>query len=227
MKTAFDAARFAQLPLIAILRGQPAALVAPIVRTLGAAGFCAAEVTMNSPGAADQIRAAVELAPEGLCIGAGTVTTLAELDAAQAAGAGFIVTPVVVPDVINACVRRGLPVFPGAFTPTEVFQAHRLGATMVKLFPAHRLGPGYVRDLLAPLSTVRLLATGGVTPETLPEYVRAGAAGFGLGSPLLAPERLAAGDWDWLRQRAAEFCRAWRAAYWKSSAPEPPRSASS
>ncbi|MBL9212990.1 MAG: bifunctional 4-hydroxy-2-oxoglutarate aldolase/2-dehydro-3-deoxy-phosphogluconate aldolase [Opitutaceae bacterium] len=226
MSTAFDAVRFAQLPLVAILRGQPAAHVAPIVRTLGAAGFCAVEVTMNSPGAADQIRAAVELAPDGMSIGAGTVTTLAELDAAQAAGAGFIVTPVVVPDVINACVHRGLPVFPGAFTPTEVFHAHRLGATMVKLFPAHRLGPGYLRDLLAPLSTVRVLATGGITPETLPEYVRAGAAGFGLGSPLLMPERLAAGDWYWLRQRAAEFCRAWRAAYLENAASGSPRSAS-
>ena len=136
---------------------------------------------------------------------------MAELDEAQAARASFIVTPVIVPDVIGECVRRGLPVFPGAFTPTEVHHAHRLGATMVKLFPAHRLGPGYVRDLKAPLPSVRLLATGGITPETLPDYARAGGEGFGLGSPLLAPERLAAGDWAWLRKRAGSFCLAWKA----------------
>src|SRR5690606_14152385 len=97
----------------------------------------------------------------------------------------------VVPEVIAECVRRGLPVFPGAFTPTEIHQAHRLGATMVKLFPAHRLGPDYVRDLKAPLSSVRLLATGGITPESLREYAQAGADGFGIGSPLFSPAHLA------------------------------------
>lgn len=82
---------------------------------------------------------------------------------------------------------------------------------MVKLFPANRLGPGYVRDLQAPLSSVRLLATGGITPEVIPEYVAAGVAGFGIGSPLLTPARIETGDWDWLRQRAREFCAAWAA----------------
>jgi len=213
---AFSAARFAAMPLIAILRGQPGRFVEPVVQALFEGGFTALEITMNSPGAAAQIRAAVAHSQGRMNIGAGTVTTLAELDEAEAAGASFIVTPVIVPDVIGECVRRGLPVFPGAFTPTEVHQAHRLGATMVKLFPAHRLGPGYVRDLKAPLSSVRLLATGGITPETLPEYARAGAEGFGVGSPLLAPERLAAGDWEWLRKRAESFCVAWKA----SLAPE-------
>lgn len=209
---AFNATRFATMPLIAILRGQPEHIVEPVVQALSEGGFTALEITMNSPGAAAQIRAAVAHLQGRMDIGAGTVTTLAELDEAASAGASFIVTPVIVPDVIGECVRRGLPVFPGAFTPTEVHEAHRLGATMVKLFPAHRLGPGYVRDLKAPLSSVRLLATGGITPETLPEYVHAGAEGFGLGSPLLAPERLAAGDWAWLQRRAESFCEAWKTA---------------
>ncbi|MBP6508755.1 MAG: bifunctional 4-hydroxy-2-oxoglutarate aldolase/2-dehydro-3-deoxy-phosphogluconate aldolase [Opitutaceae bacterium] len=210
--TVFNAVRFAAMPLIAILRGQPEHIVEPVVQALSEGGFTALEITMNSPGAVAQIRAAVAHLQGCMDIGAGTVTTLAELDEAASAGASFIVTPVIVPDVIGECVRRGLPVFPGAFTPTEVHQAHRLGATMVKLFPAHRLGPGYVRDLKAPLSSVRLLATGGITPETLPEYVHAGAEGFGLGSPLLAPERLAAGDWAWLQRRAESFCEAWKIA---------------
>lgn len=209
--TAFNATRFAAMPLIAILRGQPLGFVEPVVLTLAEGGFTAQEITMNSPEAAAQISTAVTHAQGRMSIGAGTVTTLAELDEAQTAGASFIVTPVIVPDVIGECVRRGLPIFPGAFTPTEVYQAHRLGATMVKLFPAHRLGPGYVRDLKAPLSAVRLLATGGITPETLPEYARAGAEGFGIGSPLLTPERLSARDWAWLRKRAEIFCTAWKA----------------
>ena len=206
----FDLARFATMPLIAILRSQPAHVIDPVVQTLIEGGFTALEVTMNTPGAAQQISAAVASAKNKLAIGAGTVTNLAELDAAQKAGACFIVTPVIVPEVITECVLRRLPVFPGAFTPTEVHQAHRLGATMVKLFPAHRLGPDYVRDLKAPFPGIRLLATGGITPESLPAYAAAGAEGFGLGSPLLPSDRLAAGDWRWLGARAEQFCAAWR-----------------
>ena len=207
---AFNASHFATMPLIAILRGQQAEAIAPLMHALGGGGFIAVEITMNTPGAATQIRTAIANAPPRLVVGAGTVTSLAELDEAQAAGASFIVTPIVEPEVIAACVRRGLPVFPGAFTPTEILQAHRLGATMVKLFPADQLGPGYIRNLKAPLSQVRLLATGGITPESLSEYVSAGAQGFGIGSSLLAPERLARGDWAWVRARAREFCMAWK-----------------
>lgn len=205
-----DPRRFAAMPLVGILRGQPDGAIGHLVQAVADGGFPALEITMNTPGAAAQIRTAVNEAGNRIVIGAGTVTSLAELDEAQAAGAGFIVTPVVVPEVITACVQRGLPVFPGAFTPTEVFQAHRLGATMVKLFPAHRLGPGYVRDLKAPLSSVLLLATGGITPETLPDYVRAGADGFGIGSPLFNSDRMRAGDWAWVRVQAARFRAAWR-----------------
>ena len=207
---AFDAARFAAMPLIAILRGQPNSIITPVVEALIDGGVVALEITMNTRDASAQIRTAVAQAGTRLAVGAGTVTSLAELDEACAAGASFIVTPVVVPDVISECVRRGLPVFPGAFTPTEIHQAHRLGATMVKLFPAHRLGPDYVRDLKAPLSSIRLLVTGGITPESLPEYAQAGAAGFGIGSPLFSSAHLAASDWAWLRNRAAQFCSVWR-----------------
>lgn len=216
----FNANRFAAMPLIAILRGQRAGVIEPVVQALADGGFIALEITMNTPGAPAQIRAAVASANNKLSIGAGTVTNLSELHAAHAAGASFIVTPVVVPEVIVECMRLGLPVFPGAFSPTEIHQAHRLGATMVKLFPANRLGPDYIRDLKAPLSSIPLLATGGITPESLPEYTRAGADGFGLGSPLLQPDRIAAGDWDWLRARAAHFCAVWRESHAVAQRPE-------
>lgn len=209
---AFDADRFAGMPLIGILRGQPDEAIGQLVHALADGGFTALEITMNTAGAVAQIRTAVNTAGSRIAIGAGTVTNLADLDKALVAGASFIVTPIVVPEVIMACVQRGLPVFPGAFTPSEIHQAHRLGATMVKLFPANRLGPDYVRDLKAPLSTVRLLATGGITPESLPAYVRAGAEGFGIGSPLFSPSHIAARDWNWLRERAAHFCTTWKSA---------------
>jgi len=84
---------------------------------------------------------------------------------------------------------------------------------MVKLFPAHRLGPGYIRDIKAPLSSIPILATGGITPENIAEYAQAGAEGFGIGSPLLSREHIAAQDWHWLRDRAAQFCSAWSSAH--------------
>ncbi len=210
MTAAFDPVRFGKMPLIAILRGAAEGAVAPVVDALADGGILALEITMNTPDATRQIRRAREIAGERLAVGAGTVTCLRELDEACSAGASFIVTPVIDPEVIVACVQRSLPVFPGAFTPSEIHQAHRLGATMVKLFPANRLGPDYVHDLRAPLPTIPLLATGGITPESLPAYVNAGVAGFGLGSPLLDAARLRAEDWSWLRARAKEFCAAWQ-----------------
>lgn len=207
--TVFDPATFRSMPLIAILRNQQHLNLPDLVKAVSGGGFHALEITMNSPGAAEQIRAASMCATGKTMIGAGTVTTLAELDDAHEAGACFIVTPVVVPAVITECVRRNLPIFPGALTPTEVHAAHQLGATMVKLFPAHRLGPDYLRDIKAPLSAIPLLATGGITPENLPLYAQAGADGFGIGSSLLSTEAIARGDWNWIKHRAAEFCTAW------------------
>lgn len=197
---------------MAILRGLATSAVEPAAQTLRDAGFPALEITMNTPDAAAQIRAAVACAGTTLAIGAGTVTSLEKLERAQVAGASFIVTPVVIPQVIAECVRRRLPIFPGAFTPSEVFEAHRLGATMVKLFPANRLGPGYLRDLRGPFPGIPLLATGGITPESMPEYIAAGASGFGIGGPLFPADRLAAGDWRWVQKQATRFCTAWRQA---------------
>jgi len=209
MPPIFNSNRFLRLPLVAILRDLPAAAVPPAALAVRDAGFTALEITMNTPAAVEQIRAARESVGDTADVGAGTVTTLEDLDKAEAAGASFVVTPAVVPEVITAAVQRGLPVFAGAFTPTEVLAAHRLGATMVKLFPAHRLGPDYLRDLRGPFPTIQLLPTGGITPENLPAYLAAGAAGFGIGGALFPPDRTHAGDWAWIRSRAASYCAAW------------------
>src|SRR5690606_38334847 len=134
-----------------------------------------------------------------LSIGAGTVCNLPDLRAAKDAGAAFIVMPIVEPDVIRACVDDGMPVFPGAMTPTEVAQAWTLGATMVKLFPAGSLGPIYTRDILTPLSHIPLLATGGVGLEQLTHYWSAGVKGFGIGTPLFPKELIATRSWEKMR----------------------------
>jgi 2-dehydro-3-deoxyphosphogluconate aldolase/(4S)-4-hydroxy-2-oxoglutarate aldolase len=108
-----------------------------------------------------------------------------------------------------------VPIFPGAFSPTEIQHAWELGATMVKIFPADALGPGYLRSLKAPLPHLKLMPTGGVDATTLAAYAQAGADAFGVGSPLFRAERLAADDWEWLRNQ----CRAFAEAYRKTKSP--------
>jgi 2-dehydro-3-deoxyphosphogluconate aldolase / (4S)-4-hydroxy-2-oxoglutarate aldolase len=119
---------------------------------------------------------------------------------------------VVVPEVIEGSRQRGVPVIPGAFTPTEIYQAWTLGATMVKVFPAEVLGPAFLRAVKAPLPQIRLMPTGGVTVETLGAFARAGADAFGVGGPLFAPDLVRAGDWPALESRARCFVGAYRAA---------------
>ena len=177
-----------------------------------AGGLVNLEVTLNSPGAADLIRLTRDLMGDRGNVGAGTVTSMEDLRLALDAGASFIVTPVVVPEVIRACVDAGVPVMPGAMTPTEIFTAWKLGATMVKVFPADQLGPGHLKAVKAPFPQIPLMPTGGVTVETLPAFRDAGADAFGVGGPLFDPRQVAAGHWDWFRERASRFRGAYCAA---------------
>src|SRR5471030_355070 len=215
MSAPFSTKLFEQLPIVGILRGLPAKKLRPVVEAVREGGLTNLEITMNTPGAVNQIRAAREIAGSALNIGAGTVTNLQSLDDALSAGASFIVTPTLMPAVIERCVRLKVPIFPGAFSPTEIQQAWELGATMVKIFPADTLGPGYLRSLKAPLPHLKLMPTGGVDVTTLSAYAQAGADAFGVGSPLFRAERIAADDWEWLRNQ----CRAFAEAYHKTKSP--------
>ena len=211
MTTPFKPDLFQKLPVVGILRFFKKEAVEKLVPASMAGGLCNVEVTMNSEGATDLIRLAKDLMGERGNVGAGTVTTLAALDQALAAGASFIVTPAVVTDVITACVQKKIPVMPGAMTPTEILSAWRLGATMVKVFPADQLGPGHLKAVKAPFPEIPLMPTGGVTVETLPAFKKAGADAVGVGSPLFDPKQVAAGNWDWFREQAARFAEAWKA----------------
>ena len=190
-----------ELPVIGILRGFTLEELPNILEAVRRGGLRNVEITMNSPGAAEQIRAAAGQ----LNVGAGTVTSLKRLDEALGAGAKFIVTPTVNPEVIKRCVREKVPVFPGAFSPTEICQAWELGATMVKIFPAETGGVAYLRAIRGPFPQIKLLPTGGVDLQTAGEYLKAGAAGLGVGSPLFDKKRIDAADWNWLEDRARAF----------------------
>lgn len=208
--SSFNMSSFWKMPLIAIMRGFPLDTVEPIVEAIGNGGLRALEITMNTDGAENQIRRAVEVAEgSGMQIGAGTVTDERRLENALAVGASFIVTPNLNPQVIRLCQELEIPFIPGALTPTEIFVAHEAGALAVKIFPVETLGPGFVKSIKAPLPNVRVAPTGGVTVERMKDYLEAGADAFGIGSPLF-PER-AVEDCEW--QRIEEAARAFHQAY--------------
>lgn len=212
MSHPFDERLFKTLPVVGILRGFGTKEVEQLVPASIDGGLRNLEVTMNSKGAADLIRLACGLAGLRCNVGAGTVTTMYELDGAMEAGASFIVTPAVVPEVIRACVERRIPVMPGALTPTEILNAWRLGATMVKIFPADQLGPAHLKAIKGPFPQIPLMPTGGITVETLSAFKRAGADAFGVGGPLFDAKQAALGNWDWFREQAARFVQAFNAA---------------
>ena len=131
-----------------------------------------------------QIRALRERLGPGVMVGAGTVTTAERFSRAVGAGAQFIVSPVLDVPIVELARDAGLPVVPGALTPTEVLAAWRAGATIVKLYPVGPLGPGYVRTLLEPLSEVKVMCNGLVTIADAPEFLRAGAVAVGMAGAL-------------------------------------------
>ncbi|HTE23357.1 bifunctional 4-hydroxy-2-oxoglutarate aldolase/2-dehydro-3-deoxy-phosphogluconate aldolase [Flavitalea sp.] len=186
---------FNALPVVGIIRNLPTGDMIRIATCYADAGMTTIEITLNTPGALETITALNAELGERLNIGAGTVCSLEELDLAINAGAGFIVTPVINEAVIKKCVENKITIFPGAYTPSEIYHAWSLGAEMIKVFPATRLGVEYIKDVLAPLNKIKLMPTGGVSLENCEAYFKAGASGVGMGSNLFPKEIILAKDW--------------------------------
>ncbi|AQG79840.1 bifunctional 4-hydroxy-2-oxoglutarate aldolase/2-dehydro-3-deoxy-phosphogluconate aldolase [Spirosoma montaniterrae] len=205
--TTFSSDLFARAPIVGIIRHLRPDEVAAILPVYVESGLTTLEITMNTPGADELIHDALAEYAGRLNIGAGTVRTLADLDSALTAGAQFIVTPTVDEAVIRQCFDRGVPIFPGAFTPTEIQRAWTLGATMVKVYPAGVLGPTYIRDVKAPLDDVKLLPTGGIGLDNVAAFMQAGADGVGMGSQLFDKTLIRAKDWAGLRMHFSAVCQ--------------------
>ena len=195
------------LPLVAILRGldpQDAALVG---RVLFDAGWRMLEVPLNRPGALEAIRILVDMAPPDAIVGGGTMLSVADVDAVARAGGRMFVAPNCNPAAIAHARAVGMLCAPGVATPTEAFAALDAGAHALKLFPAESIGPAGLKALTSVLPAgTPLWPVGGVTPEQIPAWKKAGATGAGIGgqlyTPGIAPDDLAA--------RAAAFATAWR-----------------
>ncbi|MEA4888051.1 MAG: bifunctional 4-hydroxy-2-oxoglutarate aldolase/2-dehydro-3-deoxy-phosphogluconate aldolase [Clostridiaceae bacterium] len=182
--------------LIAIMRHLPEEQLIPVFQMLADAGVRLIEITMNTKAAAEQINLARTRFGGRMLIGAGTVSTPERATEAMDAGAQFLVTPNLDPDVLDLAKKRSCPVVCGVLTPTEMMAAIRAGASTLKIFPAGRMGTGYIKDILAPLNDLNLVAVGGVTADNAADWIRAGCIGIGMGSSLLNPQLIQEGRYD-------------------------------
>ena len=163
------------------------------------------EITMTVPGALAAIEATVREHGDEVFVGAGTVRDATAARLAISAGASFIVSPCLNPDVVEMAHRYGVMVAPGCLTPTEIDQACAAGADVIKLFPGRVATPGYFKDVLGPFPGVRLMPTGNVNLETAPEYIKAGAIGIGVGKALVDAAALREGRWSDITANAQRF----------------------
>lgn len=186
---------FSKMPVVGIMRNFSNESIESIVPLYKKAGLTTLEITMNSSNAEEVIMHLSKNHPD-LNIGAGTVCNMDGLEKALGAGASFIVTPIMDNEVMQVCRESNVPIFPGAFTPLEIYNAWKAGAAAVKIFPATQLGPGYVKDVLGPLNHVKLLPTGGVSIDNIEAFFNAGAVGVGMGSTLFDKKFIGAQDFD-------------------------------
>ena len=195
------------LPLVAILRGLRPEEAVEITQALFDAGFRLIEIPLNSPEPFDSIAAVRKALPAEALVGAGTVTTLADVARLDGIGADLVVMPHADTEVIAAAKTAGMICIPGIATPTEAYAALSAGADALKVFPAELVGPAAVKAIrtILPAGT-RLFPVGGIAPDTMGPFRSAGVAGFGLGSALYSP-----GDTvEAVTDKAARFVSAWQ-----------------
>ena len=200
-------ARLKSEKVIALIRADSSASLLDCARALSAGGLNCIELTMTTPGAIELCAQVARELPQVL-LGLGTVLDADTARRGIAAGAKFIVTPCVRPEVIKACRELDVPVLGGALTPTEVYTSWELGVDVVKIFPAEYFGPAYIKSVKAPFPKIEVMPTGGVTPETVSEFLKNGAFATAAGSALILPGALKAKDWPAITARAREFVAA-------------------
>ena len=173
-----------EAPIIAIVR-RPKVDPVRCIEHLFQNGIRLIEITMDTPGAVEVLESLRSRVPANALLGAGTVTDVARAEAALAAGASFIVTPNIDLDVIRTVRAHGVPVMPGALSPTEIWTAMKAGADFVKVFPASAVEPGYFRELRGPFEEIPFMASGGVNLQNAAEFIKFGVDALGLGGALV------------------------------------------
>ncbi|MBZ9709745.1 2-dehydro-3-deoxy-6-phosphogalactonate aldolase [Mesorhizobium sp. ESP7-2] len=196
--------------LVAILRGLKPTEAIAMGQALFDAGIEAIEVPLNSPQPFSSIARIVQVLPKSALVGAGTVLTAADVDGLQQAGGRLLVSPNIDAEVMGRARTYGMVTMPGVFTPTEAFQAIRLGASALKFFPASALGASGISAIRAVLPAQTLVgAVGGVSDKDFAGYKAVGVTVFGLGSSLFKPGMSV----DDVAARAHAAVAAWDAAF--------------
>jgi 2-dehydro-3-deoxyphosphogluconate aldolase / (4S)-4-hydroxy-2-oxoglutarate aldolase len=174
----------AEAPVVGIVR-RPKVDAVRCIEHLFQVGIRLVEITMDTPGAVDILKSLRSRVPSDALLGAGTVTDVARAEAALAAGATFLVTPNLNLEVVRIARAQGVPIMPGAMTPTEIWNAAAAGADYVKVFPASTLGPGFFREIRGPFAEIPLMATGGVNLENARDFMAFGVDALGVGGALI------------------------------------------
>jgi 2-dehydro-3-deoxyphosphogluconate aldolase/(4S)-4-hydroxy-2-oxoglutarate aldolase len=193
--------------VIALIRAENSDGLLDCAKALADGGLTSIELTMTTPGAIRMLEKATAELPDFL-FGLGTVLDAETARIGILAGARFIVTPALRPDVITLCQRYSVPIFSGALTPTEVVNAWEAGADAAKIFPAEFFGPAYIKSLKGPLPHVEMVPTGGVTAENVGEFIKAGAYATAAGSSLVEAKALKEKNWAAITAKAKAFVAA-------------------
>lgn len=188
-----------QCRLVAIVRLDDLQNSPDLIRALLHAGVRAIEFTLTNPQAPDIVRQVLdrfEQFQDGRAVlGIGSVRTVPEAKLALAAGSQFLVSPITDQSIIQTSGEAGVPILPGAFTPTEIAQATNWGAELIKVFPARGLGPNYIKDILAPMPELKLMPTGGIDQSNIRDYLAAGAVAVGMGGQLVNSTLVRQANW--------------------------------
>lgn len=188
--------------IVAVVRLDDYTRAVEVARALVMGGVTVLEFTLTGQGALEAISATRKALGDTACVGVGTVLKAEEAEAAIDAGAQFAVTPAVRQQVIATCVKRQILILCGGFTPTELLEAHEAGAELVKVFPAQLGGPKFIKDVLAPMPFLKLVPTGGVSPENARDYLSAGAVAVGIGGNLVSNKLVAAEAFEQITAKA-------------------------
>ncbi|MBT5707454.1 bifunctional 4-hydroxy-2-oxoglutarate aldolase/2-dehydro-3-deoxy-phosphogluconate aldolase [bacterium] len=191
--------------IIAVVRARSQAQVIPLAEALVAGGVIAVEITMTTPNAIGAIREASDALGDRALVGVGTILDSETAQEAIDAGAQFVVTPILKPEIVPVAHQAGKPIMLGSYSPTEAQQAFATGCDFVKLFPADGLGATYIKAIRAPLPHLRVVPTGGVNLETMESFLNAGCAALGVGSSMITKEILENDNWHLLTENARAY----------------------
>lgn len=204
-----DLNKFKLLPILGIMRGVELDVIEPLTRSIVLSGLKSIEITMNSKDPCKLLAKLKKTAQGKLMLGAGTVLDTDTLKSALDSGATFIVTPGFIKSVQEYCVKNKIPIFTGAFSPSEIYLAWQNGASYVKVFPARTLGPAFFKEVKGPFCKIKLLACAGVNARNLNEYFSHGADAIAFGASIFNRELLEKKDFSKIEQSIRAIIKAY------------------